>query len=78
MTAGRKGQVWLVLGGATLAVLWTGVLLKTTWMHWAGIGFLSVPYVSALLMTLPNWRGDRTSSLCAVGLFLLFCLAWIL
>lgn len=78
MTAVRKGRIWLTLGGVMLALTWAGVLLKANWMHWAGIGFLSVPYVSALVMTIPNWRRDRTASLCALGLFLLFCLAWLL
>lgn len=71
----HAARLWFGLGGIALALLWVAIAGSFPWLHWAGVAFLSVPIAAGLAMTLPNWRRDRVSSLCALGLFVLFCIA---
>jgi hypothetical protein len=68
--------LWLGLGISALALLWIAVLLYPAWIRWVRVVYMSTPFVAAAVDLLPRWRKDAASAIAAVGLGVLFLMAW--
>lgn len=74
----QAAGLWLIMGGGGLVLLWMAVLGLNSWANLAGGMFLSVPFAAALAMTWPKLKQDSLSAVCALGLIVLFSLAWFI
>jgi len=70
-------RLWLGLGACALTALWGTVLFRPAWTEWAGFGFTSVPFVAAAIELWPRLRNDFWSAVAAMGLWVLFFMAWL-
>jgi hypothetical protein len=78
MNARTASGLWLGLGAAGLAILWTAVLFRPAWLIWAGGAFTAVPFAAAAIEFVPRARKDPATAVAALGLILLFSIAWLL
>jgi hypothetical protein len=76
----RKAQsyVWFGLGAAGLLGLWLTCLFAPEWTGAVGYFFLATPLLAMLVTVRPDVRKDPTTSLCALGLVVLFVVARLL
>jgi len=78
MSSRASAALWLGLGALGLAFLWVAVLFRPLWTAQAGLAFTAVPFAAAAAEFLPAARRDPGSAVAAVGLVVLFCIAWLL
>jgi len=78
MSNKNAARLWLGLGTASLLLLWVAVLFRPAWTDWAKVLFTGAPFVAAAIDLWPRWRTDPWSAVAALGLCVLFCIAWII
>ena len=71
-------RLWLGLGAAGLLLLWVALLFRPLWLSWAGVAFIAVPFAASVLEFMPGARKDPGSAVAALGLVVLFWIAWLL
>lgn len=78
MSARSVAYLWLGLGTATLLFLLATVLFRPAWTGVAGILFTGAPFAAAAIELWPRWRNDLWSAIAALGLGVLFFMAWMI
>jgi hypothetical protein len=78
MSSKSAARLWLWLGTASLLILWAAILFRPARTGWAGVLFTGAPFVAAAIDLWPRWRKDPWSAVAALGLFVLFCMAWMI
>lgn len=78
MNSKSVARLWLGLGAASLLLLWVAVLFRPSWIGWATVVFTGAPFAAAAIDLWPRWRSDLWSAVAALGLCVLFCIAWMI